>query len=58
MKTNDFFTPTAIECIIHIEDCLKNAIDISSPLNKNTIMMVDIYHQIEVLLSQMESEND
>lgn len=48
--------PTIIECITHTEDCLKKAMELSSPTKKSSAMIADIYSRVELLLSQLETE--
>jgi len=47
---------TITDCISHTEDCLKKAMDLSSPLNKSSSMIAELYNKVELLLSQLAIE--
>ena len=59
MKTNDFFAPTTTtECIVHTEDCLKKAMELSDISKVSSVMIAELYNRVELLLAQMEIENE
>ena len=47
---------TITDCITHTEDCLKKAMDLSSPLNKSSAMIAELYNGIQLLQSQLAIE--